>query len=471
MLKNLDANSINNRNEISLEKNASLKCPYKNILNNIIENETDSKENFSQIELLNDTTPNTENSIKSNCPYENGLTTNFHNFSDNIDSTITQEESVVTTGCPMINKIRKNREEIFSFLYEIPYETPYDYIFNYRNKINHKEFLEKTLKFRSMPRHLRFTLFHLKENKLIKLRQKEFPNIYFTYEELREKAYSLYKKEDYKQAIKYYYFTYSIFKWLEFKDPSREKDILRGDELLQILDEDILEKRIETDREQNSYEEDCYKACLITILKYISLCYMHLRHFTEAISSLDEAISYSSDKVPELFLRRSQARTYNKNSNYDQLEMALKDIKRAINLNPEEPRFQIHFKVIVDRIEENSRKEIERIEKLIEKAKYCYFKIIDKKLSLNDYVYSSYDHIQTNSNVLDEMIEKYKNTLKFHTDSNNNNQVAVASREIEEFSEVYYKFKWYFLFDVSNLPEKVLKSLTSEDRYLKFMLI
>ena len=469
MLDNVDNNEGVDRKIKDFTKDES-KCPFKKNFEIIHEDKNEEKAVKIENKLGEgfDTTV-TQNRSITKCPYNllinNSTTLNYTKHNTSSD----ENEHILTGGCPMLNKIRKEPEENFSFYYEIPYESPYDLIFKIKGTMNKADFYQKTTKLRSMPRHLRFSLFYLKEEKLVNLKKKEFPDIYFAYEELREKAYNHYSMKEFKQAIKYYILTYSLFKWLEFKDGSRDKDILNSQsDSLPILDNDIEEKRLHFKKDDeidiSNFEEGCYKTCLTTILKHLSLCYMHQRHYSEAIVCLNEAINYSNDKVPELYLRRSQTRTYNKFSTIEHLNQALKDINKAIELDENEPRFLIHLKILNDLIEEKSSKEIERTEKLIHNAKYSFHKINDKKLNLNDYVYSSYDHIETNSKVLDEMLDKYKNTFKFHNETNNQKQITLAYKEIEEFSDIYYKFKWYYLFDLNNISEDVSRSLDYEDK-------
>lgn len=484
--KRTEEYTIMNKFENSEEKGES-KCPYTNYLktnqDNIYNSNNHTKINNSSeisnfdldhnklLEKFSNHNHTLTNEIvnKPECPYKNNmlLTSTSYPSLENYNKSTSQpprEENNNTSGCPMFNMIRKEPEEIFSFYFEIPFESPYDFLFNTKgDSLTKKEFLEKTVKLRLMPRHLKYSLLYLKEEKLLKLRQKEFPQIYFTYEELREKAYDFYSKKEYKQAIKYYIFTYSIFKWLEFKDKSRDRDILNANEIIPILDDDIEENRIRIDNQTDTYEEECYKTCLTTILKNMALCYIHLRHFKESIICLNEAIHIANEKVPELYLRRSQARTYNKFSDKSELELAMKDIEIAIKLNENEARFQTHLEILKKSIEEYSTKEMNRTHKLISNAKYSFEKINEKKLNLNDYVYNSYDHIETNNKVLDEMMEKYKNTLKFHNESNNQKQIELAYKEIEEFSEILYKFKWYYSFDVNKLPENVNKNFCDVD--------
>lgn len=78
------------------------------------------------------------------------------------------------------------------------------------------EFRKKTKNLRNYPRHLRNTLF-IKDERIEKIRNREFTLVFFAYDEIKDKANKLYKQKNYKLAISYYTFAYSILKWLEFK--------------------------------------------------------------------------------------------------------------------------------------------------------------------------------------------------------------------------------------------------------------
>lgn len=56
---------------------------------------------------------------------------------------------------------------------------------------------------------------------------------------------------------------------------------------------------------------------------------MNLRDYNEAVKCLDEAESLLGEKIPDIHFRRSQARLYNKDSSYEELLLALKDINKV----------------------------------------------------------------------------------------------------------------------------------------------
>ncbi len=115
-----------------------------------------------------------------------------------------------------MNKEIKNNSD-FEFFHNIPYFYKNDYYFNMMGNLDILEFRSKTKLLRNYPKHLKNTLF-LKDDRINKIRNKDFTIVFFAYEEVREKANNFYKKKLYKKAINYFTFAYSIMKWLELKE-------------------------------------------------------------------------------------------------------------------------------------------------------------------------------------------------------------------------------------------------------------
>jgi tetratricopeptide (TPR) repeat protein len=179
---------------------------------------------------------------------------------------------------------------------------------------------------------MKCTLFHTDE-KIKKIRTKEFPLVFFVYDEVKDKGSKLFKKKKYREAIEYYIYAYSMLKWIEFKDTKKGAEFLTVPSLDPILDADIKECKCFLD--DVAVEEDSYKASIVYLLMSLSSAYMELRHYSEAIDCLNECIAVAGDKVPDLFFRRSQARTFNKNSSDKELQIAKEDIEKAISLKKE----------------------------------------------------------------------------------------------------------------------------------------
>ena len=89
---------------------------------------------------------------------------------------------------------------------------------------------------------------------------------------------------------------------------------------------------------------------------------MNLRDYKEAIKCLDEAEQILGEKISDIFFRRSQARFYNKDSTYEDLNLALKDINKAIS-NLKNEIFKDDYLKLFDLIKshlETKKSELER---------------------------------------------------------------------------------------------------------------
>jgi tetratricopeptide (TPR) repeat protein len=219
------------------------------------------------------------------------------------------------------------------------------------------EFFEKTRKIRHYPHYLKYTLFSNEKTKL--LRRREFSFVSYTFEELKQKGNRLYKKGKFREALENYMEAYSLLKWIEFKDKSKYNlsKLLR--EKIPIIDEDIVEE----DCNYSNSLDDEFRFSLINILLCISYCYMELRHFSSAIDCLNECVNLSDDNRPDVYLRRSQARSYNKFSDENYLVIALADIQKALSLSGEndEKIYDEHYKIIMNLIKNKKALEKERI--------------------------------------------------------------------------------------------------------------
>jgi tetratricopeptide (TPR) repeat protein len=106
-------------------------------------------------------------------------------------------------------------------------------------------------------------------------------------------------------------------------------------------------------------EEDSFKACVVYTLMHLSYAYMEMRHYSDAVECMDEAIDIAEDKVPDLYFRRSQARAYNNYSNEEDYEKAMADIDKAISLK-DDPMYKEHKKFIEEFIEKKFKDEVDR---------------------------------------------------------------------------------------------------------------
>jgi len=200
--------------------------------------------------------------------------------------------------------------------------------------LSETEFAEKTSNLTKMPKHKRNTIFNQRDEKLQKLHEKEFPVVFFAYDDIKEKGNRLYKRGKFREAVQHYSYAYGLLRWIEFKDKKRGSEFLSRPTLDPILDEDILEKNVYLD--DVNVENDSFEACLVYLLSNLAYAYMELRHFSDALDCLDEALLIAKDRVPDLFFRRSQARCFNKFSDDEEFILAKNDIEKAILLKKDE---------------------------------------------------------------------------------------------------------------------------------------
>jgi tetratricopeptide (TPR) repeat protein len=146
---------------------------------------------------------------------------------------------------------------------------------------------------------------------------------------------------------------------LEFKDKERNQKVVASANLDPILDDEFEEKRLKTD--ENLVEKDSYIASIVFLLLNLSYAYLELRHYKEALECLNECETLAEDKVADVFFRRSQARTYNKISNDEDLELARKDILKAKDLKSDIKIYSEHLEILDSIIEKRKQSEIEKI--------------------------------------------------------------------------------------------------------------
>lgn len=100
--------------------------------------------------------------------------------------------------------------------YEIPFYGPFDFIFGLKGGLTNKVYEEKTKKLSSYSRQMKYTLFSHNDENLKKIRDKEFPIIFFVYDDVKDKGNKLFKKKKFREAIKYYQYVRYIINTFNF---------------------------------------------------------------------------------------------------------------------------------------------------------------------------------------------------------------------------------------------------------------
>jgi hypothetical protein len=363
----------------------------------------------------------------------------------------------------------------FEYHYEVPLpQTIQDFRFNVMNYT--KEGIEKSKILRNMPKHLRNTIF-IRNKRIEEIRKKEFPVIFLICEEMKEKAYNLYESKKYNEALNLFNIMYSLFKWVVIKDPKRRQEFLEKFDFQKensLLDEEVEIRRLNTNKE-NAYEESGFKSYLINILKGMCYCYMNMRHYSEAVKCMDEAMSYVLISRGEVLFRRAQAIMYNKFSKLKDLNQAQVDLCQAkmfrkIDLINE------HIKDIEDLINEKKYRKVGYIKELFSQTNYAINVVNKKNLNVRDHIYQSYDDIYFGAKIVEEMRDTFTSSIKFYQDKIKEKEKEKAEMtksqkdykmfldEYDKFFDFYNEFSFYMNLQVTNIDKDLLDKLDKNDR-------
>ena len=375
----------------------------------------------------------------------------------------------------------------FNFYYEIPFIGKYDFIFLLRGGLSKNDWLEKTKKIRNFPRHLKNTLFFQSQLKLQDIHTYNFSKVYDIYMIIKKKAINLYTNKQYRECLEHFNYAYGLFRWIEFKDKSIKLNEINNNEKFSILDDNIEEKKVIIEFENSKKEEELYKLCLIYILEIMAYCNMELRLYSNAIECLDECAVMAGNHFPDVYLRRAQARIYNKKISDEELKTAEKDINKAINL------VILHNSNIQKKENNNNSNTNNQINTdIYYKTKNIYNQIIQKRLENkvniirrligknpgikneqffdnNDSVlYLNSQDIERQYKILKEIKKKYNLAVKFFTETKNQAQLDLTYKEYESFYEVFNKFKNYYKFSTNKIDKKVIEQLNDNEKKILY---
>jgi len=197
--KTVDLSDNENINTISSYNNTNKKekCPFKEgqVINN------------SKCPYSGKTIEEAETNSKNNCPYKDGEKLKDKPDEAKKDDDDLSDDEEQQGGCPVMNTKKNDpQNKHFNSTWELPFFGPFDFMFDLRGLLNEKEFLEKTKKLRSYPRHLLYTLFNQNDEKLNKVREKEFPLVFFIYDDIKIKGNKFYRKGKTKEALDHYFY-------------------------------------------------------------------------------------------------------------------------------------------------------------------------------------------------------------------------------------------------------------------------
>ena len=389
-------------------------------------------------------------------------------------------------GCPVMGKYRGDPiNKDFEPHYEIPLYGPYDFLFFLRGGLSDEKWIEKTQKIRSLPRHLKYTIFYQHQKELREVHKFEFPKVFFIFDEIKQKGIRYYNRRKYRESLEYLNYAYALMKWIEFKDVNRQENFLKKPSLDGILDEDINIKSCYMDAPEG--QEESFKSCVVYILLLMAYCFIELRHYSSAIGCLNECEEIAGDLVPDVFLRRAQARMYNKNSGNEEILKAQNDIEKAIKLGEQynidikkeyDETSPIYRRIIDLEIYYRTKKKLDKIiDDKIDKKVYGIRRIIGKicdkehenmnheqAMLIESLVLSRKEDITRYYKVLKEMKKQYKQIIQFFSETNNPTQLDLIYYEYESFMERYGQFKFYYKFEIDSIDPKAINRLKEEEK-------
>ena len=395
-------------------------------------------------------------------------------------------DEIPKSGCPVMGNYRGDPlNKDFEPHHEIPLYGPFDFLFFLRGGLSDEEWIEKTKKIRSLPRHLKYTLFYQHQKELKEVHKFEFPRVFFIYDEIRQKGIRYYNRKKYRETLEYLNYAYGLMKWIEFKDIKRQENFLKKPSLDGILDKDINIKSCYMDAPEG--QEESFKSCVVYTLEIMAYCFIELRHYTSAISCLDECEKIAGDLVPDVFFRRTQARMYNKNSNESEILKAKADIEKAIKLGEQfnidikkeyDETSPIYKRIIDLEIYYKTQKKLDiiinsKIEKKIYGIRRIIGKIVDKEhqnmrheeaMLIESLVLSRKEDITRYYKVFKEMKKQYKQIIQFFSETNNPQQLDLTYDEYEKFMESYEQFKFYYKFEFDSIDPKVINRLNEDEK-------
>ena len=398
-------------------------------------------------------------------------------------------DEIKKSGCP-VTGIGKHKPDPgnkdFNPHYEIPLYGPYDFLFFLKGNLEEDDWKEKTKIIRGLPRHLKYTLFYQNQKELEEIHKLHFPKVFFMFDELKQKGIRYYNRNKFREALEYFNYAYALLKWVEFKDKERQKNLIIKPSMNAILDSDIEIKKCYLDDPKS--EEEPYKSCVVYILLIMSYCFIELRHYSSAISCLNECEKEAGDLVPDVFLRRAQALMTKKNATKFELKKAEEDLEKSIILAKKfnedlakeydemHPVYKaryinmdIYF-LVKKRLEKIKE---EKINEEIYKVRRVIGSICDEEhknmkheeaMFIEGLVLSKKEDIFRYYKVFKEMKKQYKQIIKFFSETNNPDLIDLTYDEYEKFLNSFEQFKFYYNFEFDNIDPKSINRLTEEEK-------
>ena len=202
---------------------------------------------------------------------------------------------------------------------------------------------------------------------------------------------------------------------------------------------------------------------------------MNMRHYSEAVKCMDEAMSYVLVSRGEVLFRRAQAIMYNKFSELKELNQAHADLCQAKMFKKIE-LINEHMKDLENLIKEKKYRKFANVKSLFNQTNYAMNVITTKNLDVRDHIYHSYDDIYFGAKIVEEMKDTFSSSIKFFQGKlkekkKEKNNINKSEKDYKEFLEDYDKFydfyneySFYINLTVVNLDKEILDKLDDNDK-------
>lgn len=192
--------------------------------------------------------------------------------------------------------------------------------------IKTNQMVQKRKKFESQPLFLKAGLYFLA--KYDNVRKQGFYQRYAVSDHLKVRGNKLFKAESVELAAREYEQALSILRYINNKNPNWRNE--------GIIDEDL--EYINFDGEG---EEEKAMATSIKVALYNNLaaCYLNLADYKNAIAACDETLLLDPTQAKAWF-RRAKALTSDINAGVEEFKAALEDLKKALELSPDDSVIQ-----------------------------------------------------------------------------------------------------------------------------------
>ena len=331
-------------------------------------------------------------------------------------------------GCPFLNKHTfRDIETLILPHYEMKNLIfyPYDFFFDLIN-YKTKDLINKSKKIRNIPKFIRNTLF-LNDDTIKRVRKMNFSQSFIVGEQLKETTEKLYKEGNYYEALQQYNLIYSLFRWLEFKDKTKEETLLKDVTKISdmpIIDDDIILKRCAVNNPERRRKAK-------------------INNNIKTTATIDDSISYDSE----------DEKNQNKVENNDKEDEKENNIINENNEEDEEGESSEGEEEEDDEEEENEKsKESLKNEKKVEKDKNK----IQPKIKLNKNEIKEKQIIKNNK-------DKEKQNEKEKIDNNNIKEkdikdIKKEEKKNEEDDEIEELYK-YDLINFNKTMQLILKRM------------